>query len=149
MLIEENWWRLQSKRNLLSRINMSEDLVIAQKLNFLLTSLGGNISNVAEAYAINNPSLIRMFEDGRKNITQKHQEAQHLFKKNDWKDALDYSRKLSFIRHLSKSVLETRKEFNDGSMVVDFHTFSFSFSFHFSFLTLQFKTNKQTNKQRQ
>jgi len=111
---------MHGNRNLLSLVDMKQDCEITNKLKFLLGSFGGEASKVTEAYLINNPSLIRMFEAGRKTITQKLTESQEIFRKNDWKDASDSNQKLSFIKHLSKTVLETRKELNDGSEVVLF-----------------------------
>jgi len=98
-------------------MDMKDDNVAVQKLNFLLSSLGGDPSRITKAFLINNPKLVRMFEDKRENIALKHQDNPQLFKKNDWKDAPDNSLRLSFIQHLSKTVVQTRNLWNDGSQV--------------------------------
>jgi len=123
----------ENKKHLLCPIDPNEDVDIQKKLEFLLTSFGGDPSKVMKAYLINNPSLIRMFEEGRRIITQKHQDSQQLFKKNDWMDAPDSSQKLAFIKHLSQTILKFRSQWNDGSKVL---SLSFLLPSSLSWLTL-------------
>ena len=120
--------------------------VLFNKFRELYTHLGGKLEKIEEVYLVDNPRHRRSFEEYRRNITEKHQDNEGLFRKEDWRGGNDVNNvelRRQYLLHLAGIITKFRSQLNDGSKVILFHLLSLSRSLFsslhsFSFVMLFF-----------
>lgn len=100
----------------------SEEEVLFSKFRELYTHLGGKLERVEEVYVVDNPRHRRSFEEYRRNITEKHQGNEGLFRKEDWRggnDVKDVELRRQCPLHLAGIISKFRSQMNDGGSKVN------------------------------
>ena len=95
------------------------DQQLYDKLLLLFTHLGGDISQITRAFAVDNVLLKSNFEGFRETLTNKHKDSPSLFKKDEWRMKENWKQRKSFILHLNEKIAKFRNLLgNDGTKVL-------------------------------
>jgi len=147
-----NWWNfdLGRKHGHLRENNLETKLIMENgkvfhkglfdKLNKMLSGVGGDIHRVSKAYAVDNKILRSAFESFLDSIGRKHHDSPSLFKKRDWENLPKQPKQWNFVdqeafkridaeyqkkyeevnfrkrllKHLASHFCKFREEFNEG-----------------------------------